>query len=630
MRAEDYEWSESEEGMVHQRGMRWVDAVIDENEYIYDRFVKLAWLYNPDRRSPDAFQQERNVGRMAMVQENVIADNVDSICGVMSTKDVRARFLSDGADWSTQRRLHALELYSEDLKKHFRLKQIGMRVFQDCALKATGVGCVDRDRKGRTFVERVMIDEIVVDPVEANGGMPPQMGRLRYIPKRKLKQLHPEKAEEIERLTPSRGRETPYYADDRPTGRQELRYVQLWILPVGDPDDDDYVEGRYVAFTDGLDLDDQPYNKPHYPFVFFKWEENPDGFHGIGAGSRIIGHQRTLNRTNWQIDRSLTQNAVPTTWFHKSDRKEQTATVNEFGTCGTYNTKIPVTQFPPAVHPETYQRRHDTIESAFNSYGQSRMQATAMKPPGLDSGAALREYRDSTTDRFGTQEAGFEEWQLEMMLRILESMKDQAEDGIEPPVATIRGRSGRRQIRWSDVDPGEMRVSIEAASTLARTPAGRIQQVQELAQAGIISQDEARRLMDQPDLERALSLYNAALEYVEFCLEDILDGQFVAPSPEMNLEMCVWRGEAQYQLSAMNGAPERVLENLHSFIVLAAYQIDLKSQAAANQNAQMMAAAPGAMDPAMMPPPGAGPLPPPPPGAPPVTGAGVMPLQLAG
>lgn len=637
LRAEEYAWSESEEGEVHQRAMRWVECVERENDYIFDRFVKLAWLYDPDRRPPDAFQEERNDGRKAIVQENVIADNCDTVTGIIATKDVRARFMTDDADWKTQRRAKRMELYAEQVEKLLKLPLMGQRVFHDCSLKATGVGHVYIDRFHRVCAERVMVDEIVVDPQETNGNYPFQMVRRRMMPKKRLKMMYPEHADAIDAAISGGSPAWAYWADYRPINRDEVVFLQLWYLPVGEPDDEGYQPGRYVACIKGVDLDDREYDKPYFPFAVMKWTESPDGFYGVGGARRIAGQQRVLNKANWQIDRQIDQYAVPTTWVHQTDQNMQLKTVNQFGTMGVYKMKEPKTVFPPAVSPETYKRREDAINSANRTFGQITSPGS-MNPAGLESGVALREYREQTTDRFAPQEKAHEDWRMEMLFLALAAYKELSEMGIEPPDVTVRSRSGAKKLSWADVDMKEVRVQIMPASTMSRTPAGRLQTVMEYAQAGIISQDEARRLSGHPDLERALSLYNAALEYVEFSLQDILDGGFVAPSTEMNLKMCVWRGEAQYQLSAMNGAPESVMENLHTFVVLAAYEISLQDQAA-NQN--MMAANVGAspaappmgpgmppgMDPTMMPPGGG--LPPGAPGGS-VSGAGVMPLQLAG
>ncbi|WP_196302973.1 hypothetical protein, partial [Streptococcus pneumoniae] len=76
-----------------------------------------------------------------------------------------------------------------------------------------------------------------------------------------------------------------------------------------------------------------------------------------------------------------------------------------------------------------------------------------------------------------------------------------------------------------------VRVMIAAASTLARTPAGRTQTVLELSQAGAITLDETRKLLAHPDLKRTGSLYAATIEAIEFDIESIRDGKPVIPDP---------------------------------------------------------------------------------------------------
>jgi hypothetical protein len=177
-------------------------------------------------------------------------------------------------------------------------------------------------------------------------------------------------------------------------------------------------------------------------------------------------------------------------------------------------------------------------------------------------------------------------WAHYLLIDVCKDLGDKA------PVVMRRSRFGTRTMRWKDVDMGDVRVQMKAAANLSRTPAGRTQLVMEFAQAGIISTDQARRLLRHPDIEGELSLYTAALEDVEHTLDAIADGKVVMPEPFTNTAMAVWRGQNEYLKWSNDGAPEEILENLRQYIVQAAW---IKSQASApaNQNA--------AVDPAAMP-----------------------------
>jgi hypothetical protein len=266
----------------------------------------------------------------------------------------------------------------------------------------------------------------------------------------------------------------------------------------------------------------------------------------------------------------------------------------------------PHTVTPVAVSGETYKSREDLKAAALAEFGLSAMATHGTKPGGLDSGVALREFKDQSSDRYSTQESNFEDHVLDTHWLLLDVCKDL---GAKAPEVIRQGRFGSRKMKWAHVDMGDLKVQLYAASNLPRTPAGRMQFVIELAQAGVISQDSSRRLLQHPDLEGELSLYGASLESIEQAFDEIAEGSVVMPEPFQNLAMAAWRGQAEYLKWEGDGAPEDKLELLRQFVVTAAW---MKSggASAANMNAQTSdtAATGGAM------------------GAPPMPGQGMPPL----
>ncbi len=101
------------------------------------------------------------------------------------------------------------------------------------------------------------------------------------------------------------------------------------------------------------------------------------------------------------------------------------------------------------------------------------------------------------------------------MLLLIEAAKELGEDA---PVVNEKRRRGKRALKWGDVDPKEVKIQIEAASSLAKTPAGQLQFAADLADRGLITPDEYRSLLDHPDVGRVLSAYTAAFENVELCI----------------------------------------------------------------------------------------------------------------
>lgn len=564
-------WWQSEKDQAFTSIIATVTEIEARQSAQFERFLRLDVLYDPNSRSDGS-----SVIADDKVVENVIASNVDTVTAVVAATDVRARFMTDGADWSMQRQARHLEWYAEGVGTQLGIAEKCRMGFKGAAKKGTGLNHVYVDRFDQLRVEPVIVDDIIVDENETRyGGQPKQMHRRRSVDVEELKAEYPGHDEVIDRALSSGGRNRRAQGSGgSQLQRNEVHVIYSWRLPIGVLGKKGYVPGRYVVSIDSADLVDEKWEKAFFPFAVIRWSEREGGWYGISLAERIAGHQRALNKRNWQINRVLDQGASVTTYVRPSDANMAVKSQSVLGTIAVCTGDYPHTVTPPQVNPEVYQNREQLKASAFEESGISRMAAQAAKPAGIDSGVAMREYRDQTTQRFSMQEKAFEQFNLDTVWLVLDCCKDM---GKEAPVIMRRTKFGARKITWAKVDMGDVKVQIAAASTLSRTPAGRIQTVLEWAQAGIISQDETRRLLQHPDLERAMSLYTAAIESVEYCFDEIADGHTVMPEPFMNLAMIVSRGQSQYLKWSVDAAPERVLEALRQFVVQAAYMVDQKA-----------------------------------------------------
>ncbi len=591
-------WWQSEKDQAHTNIQSAVAEIEARQSGLFQRFMRLECLYDPNSTSDGGVIADDKV------VENVIASTVDTVVSTIAATDVRARFMTDGADWSMQRQARHLEWYAEGVAAQQDVAVKCRAGFKGAAKKGTGINHVYVDRFGRLCVESVIVDDIVVDENETRyGGQPRQLHRRCTADADELKAQYPGHDEAIDRAVDSGGR------NRRAQGRggallqrNEVHLIHSWRLPFGVKGSKGYTPGRYVVSIDSDDLHDEPWEEEGFPIAVIRWSEREGGWYGISLAERIAGHQRALNKRNWQINRVLDQGASVVTYVRPADANIQVKTQSQLGTIAVCQGDYPQTSTPPQVNPEVYSNREQLKASAFEESGISRMAAQSVKPAGIDSGVAMREYRDQTTQRFSMQEKAFEQFVLDTILLVIGCCKKL---GKAAPVIMRRTKFGARKITWPKVDMGDVKVQISAASTLSRTPAGRIQTVMEWAQAGIISQDETRRLLQHPDLEREMSLHTAAMESVERCFDDIADGHTVMPEPFMNLEMCKDRGTSQYLIWCTDDAPERVLEGLRQFVVQAAYMLDQQ------QNPQPAAGAmpmdPSAQMPAMGPAPMAAP-----------------------
>lgn len=587
-------WWAAEKGRVHATVIDYVRTVDRQQSYIFDRFRKLEALYDPERAQGrtgsfgagpnslldprSALRAKRAEGRMI---ENIVSQNINTLASQIATMDVRATFDTDGADWSEQRRAKEREWYAEELKtKNDVIPKCAHAFKVGTALKGTGVVKVYADRFDQLCVKPIRIDNIVVDERAYPDGDPQDLHYREPYDSARLQAEFPKFRKEIEAAKGTGLGTVQRWAGWLPMMRSDVLVIESWRLPIGDPKHENYVPGRHTITISGADLLDEEWNKPGYPFAFHFYERPPTGWYGIGMGEELAGHQRALNKRNSQIDRQIDHNAHPIIAVPRIDAKLAAQTVNTLGTIAVYDGRQPPQiTFGQAVSQDLLASRADIKVSSFEQTGLSRLAANSTKPAGIETGVALREYRDQTTQRFASQEKGFETFVLDVITLMLDVCKDL---GGKAPEMIRRSKFGRRRLSWARVSMDDIRCQIGAASTLSRTRAGRLQLVVELAQAGIIGQDESRRLLRHPDIEREISLYTAAIESADEVLEQIADGNIVTPEPFMNLKMLQWRGQQQYLIWRGLKAPEEILENLRQMIAIAAWLDKRGRQGAAN------------------------------------------------
>jgi len=564
-------WWNAAKGDVHRTVLPYVRTVENYQAELFDKFIKLESTYdtNPrtNRHTAGSNLSSRLGRAKSIVTENLIACNVDTVASNVADTDIRARIQTDGADWSHQRTATRLEGYINGLSKLFDVGEkcrIGFKA--GAAMKGTGLNKVWIDRFDEVRVTPVPIDNIVVDEVECRDGKPRQLHYRDFFDREDLQAQFPDHAEAIARAQTSGN--WRLWAGYRPMQSNEIICIESWRLPIGPVKHPNHIPGRHTLTIDGCDLLDEPYEKTFYPFSKMVWNAPIWGFYGISLAERILPHQNLLNRRNYQINRSLDLKADPTTYVHQGDQNLAVKTVNQIGSIAVYKVALPQTVDHQAVGKETYDSRQEIKNDAYNESGVSRMAAQAVKPAGIDSADGLREYRDQTTQRFSIQEKAFERFWLDTLWLVLDCCRDLG--GTKAPDIVKVSKYGNKRIKWSEVDMDDLKIEMVAASTIADTPAGRQQRVVELAQAGVITLDESRELMEHPDITRVLSVYNAMLEDIENTIERILEGEEVVPEPFQNLDVGIKLMQKEYLLIKNNGAPETVLEAMTDWISIAA------------------------------------------------------------
>lgn len=565
-------WFRMGDGNIHDTLIPYVETVERGQSEIFDRFSKLAYLYDPheylQRRAEGYRLRLRFHTRKPVVSENGIASNVDTVTAIIAATEIRPRFLTNNAEWSDRRRARHREWYAEELIKLYDLFAMTTECFRDACLKGTGLLKIYDDDGDEIVIERTHVDDIVVDEREARRGKIRQMHQRCFYDKSELAELFPKHAREIQALPAS---ESPW-AGYRDLTENEATVVESWYLPKHGEG------GRHAICARGITLVNEEWTKPRFPFAVMRWLPRVAGWYGLSLGERLTGAQRRTNEIGARQDEIERRHATPTTYVRPADANLAVKTIGGIGNVAVYRDAIPQTVNPPAVSPDTYARQRDVREIMAREAGVTQMLSQGAKPSGLDSGAALREFHDASTTRFALPEKNYERFVLDavvLMFDVASEMGDRA------PVLSRKTSFGAKRLKLDDLDMGRVKVQIAAASTISRTPAGRAQTALEWAQAGVISIDDWRQLMQSPDIDRAMSLYTSALDDLDRTFEDILDGELRVPEAGQNLNMGVVRVMQVFNRAKAEGAPETILEALRQWRSQAVWLLEEREMAAA-------------------------------------------------
>ena len=463
---------------------------------------------------------------------NVIQACVDTLASKITQSRPRPVFLTDNGNYK-ERNL-AKQLDSFIMGEFYKTKAYGegALILRDALVLGTGCVKVFEDDENRVNLERVMFTEILVDDVEGDYGKPRQMFHMKLVDRHVLASLFPEHKSDVYRAEQAY-QETAGQSEK--TVSDQVMIVEGWHLPSGPKAKD----GKHViACSAGL-LFEEDWEKKTFPFVFLNYSPRIRGFWGQGLAEQLMGTQTEINTLLSTISQSLKLTGVPRVFVEIGSKVVKSHLNNSIGAIIEYQGTKPIYEVAPSMAPEHYQQLERLINFAFQQSGVSSLSATAQKPAGLNSGEAIRNYNDLQSDRFATLAKRYDEFYVELAYQFIDLAKEIADR--EGKYSTIYpNKNGIKEIDLPAADMLEDSYIIQCydASSLPRDPAGRLQKITEMMQAGLITPQEGRRLLDYPDIEQVDKLEEAGEERILRALDKIIDeGEYTPVDPFMDLEL---------------------------------------------------------------------------------------------
>jgi len=543
-------WWKLEKNQVHDRVFAVAEEIEFNQSHLRHRWEQFARLYSNRIEIGITTTREQPIDDFdTLVTKNVVKSVIDTARSIIAKNRVRVRVLTNGAEWTDKRKAKKLEQFLYGEMKARKAWELGPQVFIDACVFGTGAFKVIEGKK-KVKLERVMISEILVDERTAHRGDPREMFQRKLVDKHVLIEKFPKFRLQI--LDAAGRRE--FWAE-KSIPDEMVIVIESWR-----------VNERHVITIDGETILDEPYKREDYPFVFYRWGGMPlTGFYGLGLARDLQGIQIRINQLNAFIKECQDLIAVPRIFVEAGSQVSPLEANNEIGSFFTYRGNAPTFFTPQALNAEIYNFVTELEESAFRLAGISQLSAQALKPAGLESAVALREFNDIETSRFAIQAQMYENMFLELGRKMVMAGKNVY-------ASTQRVKFTDRQviheIEWGKIDMEEDRfdLDIQPASVLSMSPSARLQAVVELAQVGAIQGPEIQRLLNHPDLQTHNERTTADVRDAERVEELLLDGDFEPPEPFQNHALLLPRLQFLILHAKAEGAPEEIIENIRTYI----------------------------------------------------------------
>lgn len=409
-------------------------------------------------------------------------------------------------------------------------------------------------------LDRILPWEILVDVADARYGKPKQIFFLRWMDKTALKERYPDFVREIEQSQSSSG-----LIDDMPDYASQSDMVMVteaYRLPTRDGKKVN--AGRWAICIDSVCLEEGPYEKDHFGLAIIKYAEPVIGIWGDGLAAEMAGFQYEVNYVTETL--RMAHRVAGTGIWKVPDGGDIPDAHFENGVGLILKYKPPFEphyENPMPAHPQTYEYQQQCAQGSLEWSGISSMSANGTKPAGVTAAKALQTLDDMEADNQAVFEDAYEGLALDVADLLIDQYKDLAAENDNGAGLTmlVPERRSLLSVNWKDVDMKRDAIVMQVWPTnlLGRTPAARLQMVNDLFNGGIIDRALYLKLLDAPDIDAESDLASALQEIADAQIDAILDIDTTKSKKSVDLEYAKSRPDTYQDLTyAMHRAQQHV------------------------------------------------------------------------
>lgn len=508
---------------------------------------------------------------------NLTAAVIDTLAAKLASIQATPQAVTNKGNAKGRRLAEDLNFILKGLFHKFDISHLINLAYKDAMINRAGYLKVIKE-DGEIRIDRVYIDEIVVDPADGYYNDPYKMIHRKSVPIHIMIKQYPKFKTKIEQCTIQEVRQynTRNYTPC-------ITVAESWCKNT-------YVDkGRHTISIETADIIDEEWDKDYFPILKVDYCEPVVGWMGQSVVDDLTPLQLEIDRILMTMQAIMRLVSVPRVFIDTNSQVNKNHMTNKIGIMVEYDGKqgvAPIIHNGAAMPPELPAQLEFLINQGYARVGLTPMDTQGQQKTGSgnQSGEALKTMTEIKSERWQLLQHNYEQSHVALSNIILRELQ-----GTNLKLSALDRHIGLKEITTKKIPKTDTSyvLKIFPVSSLPDSIPDLIDSVSQMLQLGVIQPSQVPELFKMPDLDAFTSMQAAPRKLIDKKIEEMLDGgKYWHPEPYHDLDYALGTALQHYSWGQLNDETDKNLSLLRRFINDVK---SLKAQAsAAQQPAQPM------------------------------------------
>lgn len=447
---------------------------------------------------------------------NVTQSCVDTLVSRMTQSQPKPTYLTEGGDYRKRNLSEQLNQFIAG--EFYRCKAYekgGMSLRDGCVFGDGFIKVFEENKK--VALERTLTTELFADKDDSWYGNPRQLVQFKLSDRGVLAAMYPDAELDIKKANKAF---VDGSGESSETISDQIIVVEAWHLRSSE----DSSDGRHVIVCSAGKILDEPWTKDYFPFVKMSYNPHSVGYFSQSLVEMLMGTQLGIDTILRTVHDAMNVVGVPRVFMDEMSKILEASINNNIGSVIKFRGNPPIFHTAESNAPDVYEHLMRLIQFAYQISGVSQLTAGGVKPQGLNSGEAQREYLQTQDERFNSLEKRYANMYNELAMQITDGAADIVRR--YGSYSTVYpGKDGLCELDFPKLDLLKDTFTIQCydESSLPRDPAGRQAKLSEMLASGEITVQTYRRLSTFPDIAQSDKLANALENRILKILDDVVE-----------------------------------------------------------------------------------------------------------